>query len=251
MDKVTLDEYVRKHHALDLGHLRCIDLCGFNHSHIELPLSEEDRSGKLRGFTKGDGLFGHKPEGYIPSRGPVIFFSTIPLDAYLSVITVPWIERKLDLQRRGEHGMGYAINVFVPREDLFDEFCNTFREKLPAEIKIDESNKSDNDEGRWYGGHFIFRELHSDIQATEEYEGKGRIKQYTSGFGGRYASGFIYPNQIQVNWNGSPESTIRLIRAVADLVKEKRYETHLDLPVDYDGHMSTKAGITGSFYKPK
>ncbi len=252
---VTLDEYVCEHWGLIQEQMHGIDICGFNDGYKHLPRDESNT--KERVISYGDGSFGYHPEG-LPRRGPILNFNTFPLEVYLARITPSWMNENLTLRRDSRIEPGYAVNVFIPKElfkeDSFDDFCDALKEKIPVKIKMDETSKTDNDlksYARWGGdgGNFRFRDLASEIDQPQTY--KGKIKQYTSGFGGRHRLGWIYPNQIQVLWSGSAESTIELIGSVAKLVKEQRYEAHFDLPIDRHGLMYTGFGITGVFYKPK
>ena len=252
---VTLDEYVCEHWGLTPEQMFGIDICGFNHGYHQLPRYESNT--KERVIAYGDGSFGYHPEG-LPRRGPILNFSTFPLDVYLARIIPSWMSENLTLRRYWRIEPRYAINAFIPkeffREDIFDDFCDALKEKLPVEMKMDKTSKIDNNL-KFYGrcgsegGNFRFRGLASEIDQPQTH--KGKIKQYTSEFGGRHRLGWIYPNQIQVFWSGSAESTIELVTSVATLVKERRYEAHFDLPINRHGLMYTGFGITGVFYKPK
>ena len=255
---VTLDEYVCEHWGLTPEQVQGIDICDFNRGHKNLPPDKLNTNG--RSIAYGDGSFGYQPAGL--SQGPSVFFSTMPLDFYLASINPGWMRERLALSCRG---IGYAINVFVSKEDLFDDFCETLRKKLPAEIQMNETTSTDNDEkfygrGGGDGGDFRFRSLVSNASETASEPGQhlhsqGRIKQYTSRFPEMHRLGWIYQNQIQTIWNGGAETTIGLIRSVAELVKEKSYEAHFDLPIDNNGLMRAHGlgtlRIEGIFYKPK
>ncbi len=252
---VTLDEYVCEHWGLTPKQMRGVDICGFNEGDQLLPL---DMS--LKSISYGDGSFGFWPEGYTPSRGPIKYFGTTPLDSYLTGIHPAWMRRRLAVNDGSAKKIGYAINIFVPkdhfRDDIFDDVCDGLKERLPATIKMDETTKTDNNDvfyGRAgsEGGDFRFRDLTSAV-SSEPPDAGGKIRQYIPTYGRqRHRLGWMYPNQIQICWNGSPESTVSLIRSVAGLVQERRYEAHFDLRIDRDGLMRTGFGITGVFYKPK
>lgn len=263
---ITLDEYVCEHWGLTPEQIRGIDICDFNRGDRELP---PDNSGK-QAIAYGDGSFGvclkkddplAKALGIDPDRGPIVYFDTMPLDPYLTRITPTWMREQLALRRGRAVEIGYAVNIFVPKkiltEDGFDNFCGALKEKLPDGMKLDETSRTGNDEvfyGRAgsEGSDFRFRDLASSVVEFEQSQTpNGRIKQYTAGFGGRYRLGWIYPNQIQICWNGDAVSTVGLVKSVADLVKERGYEAHFDLPIDHNGLMRTRFGITGAFYKPK
>lgn len=267
---VTLDEYVCEHWGLTPDQMRGIDICGFNDGDTQLPPELPPSKGGRQFVCYGDGSFGCRLEkddplaralGIDPDRGPILYLDTKPLTFYLTSIS-PWRMRETLTERRNVGiEIGYAINMFVPKErfaeHIFDDVCDSLKDKLPVEMKMDERTKSDHDEkfygrGGSEGGGFRFRDLVSSAPGNDESQlSKGRLRQYTSNFGGRHRLGWIYPNQIQVLWSGSAKSTIGLIRSVAELIQERSYEAHFDLPIDHNGLMRTVFGITGVFYKPQ
>lgn len=267
---VTLDEYVCEHWGRTPEQMRGIDICGFNSGRKLLPPELPPSMGGRQGIAYGDGSFSCYLEkddplaralGIDPDRGPTVYFDTEPLAFYLTSITNPVMKEMLTKRRNLGIEIGYAINVFVPKEiftdDIFDEVCNSLKDKIPAEMKMDESTKMDNDRkyygrGGSEGGDFRFRDLVSSAPGIDDSQvSNGRIRQYISKFGGRHRLGWIYPNQIQVVWSGSADSTVGLIQAVAGLIQSRRFEAHFDLGIDRNGLMNTNVGITGVFYKPQ
>lgn len=267
---VTLDEYVCEHWGLTPDQMRGIDICGFNDGDKQLPPELPPSKGGRQSVCYGDGSFGCRLEkddplaralGIDPDRGPILYLDTKPLTFYLTSIS-PWRMRETLTERRNVGiEIGYAINMFVPKErfaeHIFDDICDALKDKLPVDMKMDKMTRSDNNEkqygrGGGDGGDFRFRDLVSHPSETGySLISKGCLRQYTSNFGKRHRLGWIYPNQVQVLWSGSAESTIGLIRSVAELIQERSYEAHFDLPIDHNGLMRTGLGITGVFYEPQ
>jgi len=273
---VTLDEYVCEHWGFTPEQMRGIDICGFNHGDILLPPELPPSKGGRQSVVCGDGSVGCFLEkddplaralGIDPDRGPIQYFDTQPLAFYLAGITQSEVRTNLTLRQNAGIEIGYAINIFVPKqlfsEHMFDDVCDALKDKIPAEIKMDEATQTGNDK-KFYGragsegDDFRFRNVLYNLPQVnlprpsgDQSVGHGVIRQYISIFGGRHRLGWIYHNQVQVLWSGSAESTIGLIRSVAGLIQEQGYEAHFDLPIDHNGLMRIGFGITGVFYKPQ
>lgn len=252
--KVTLDEYVCEHWALSPDHLRGINLFSFNRGDKVLPLSKSDIDGKAKTESTGWGSFGWRPAGYIPDRGPIVYFATLPFEGYIRTLTPESI-------RIGEHHVlnvnpdaEYSINVFTAENNQFEQFCQKLKSRLHPHVKMDEVTMTNNDykhygRGGGDGGDFHYRKLESSELDAQSEPSAGDVRQYISGLGYRHRGGFMYANQIQIRWRGNPDSSMHLIKAVANEVVENKHEAHFDLYVDQNGQMG-RIGITGVFYKP-
>lgn len=229
-----------------------MDILRFNQGDKVLPLSESDLDGKEKSYVTGWSSFGYRPAGYIPDRGPIVYFATVPFESYIKSLTPESV-------RTGSHHIlnvdphsEYNINVFTTENNQFEQFCEQLRLRLHPYVKMSEFTITDNDykhygRGGGDGGDFQHRKLESPELDVQSAPSAGDIRQYISGY--MHRRGFTYSNQIQIRWRGDPESTTHLIKAVANEVVENKHEAHFDLYIDENRHMG-RIGITGVFYKP-